>query len=68
MRDEKNDFFFKKMRTSSVAGVVSVAIAVAVIVDVDVDAKDIQMKWGRTERERVSLSEREKTEKLVLHV
>ena len=54
------------MRTSSVAGVVSVAIAVAAIVDAD--AKDIQMKWGRTERERVSLSLREKTEKLVLHV
>ena len=56
------------MRTSSVAGVVSVAIVVAAIVDAD--AKDIQMKWGRTERERVrvSLSLREKTEKLVLHV
>ena len=67
MRDKKM-IFFKKMRTSSVVGVVSVAITVAAIVDAD--AKDIQMKWGRTERERVrvSLSLREKTEKLVLHV
>ena len=66
MRDEKNDFFFKKMRTYSVVGAISVAIIVAAIVDAD--AKDIQMKWGRTERERVRVSLREKTEKLVLHV
>ena len=49
MRDEKNDFFFKKMRTSSVAGVVSVAIAIAAIVDVDAKEMSFEMTFEMRE-------------------
>ena len=41
---KKMIFFFKKMRTSSVAGVVSVAIAVAAIVDADAKEMSFEMR------------------------
>ena len=44
MRDEKKRFFFKKMRTSSVAGAVSVAIAVAAIIDADAKEMSFEMR------------------------